>query len=538
MSSKERNGLNRFKKMCMVTLLAAGMLMGVAGGAKAIEFKAKGEWLVGFGVGDGNLSKHTKDKDGNKTKTNDQDQFGASQRVRLQLDAVASEALSGTVYFEIGDQNWGKAEEGGALGADGRAVEVKNAYIDWVIPQTEARLRMGIQTTTLPNVAGGSAVMDADAAALTANYKFNDNVGLTFMWARPVNDNFGSSYIDQNNPSSTEKVNYLDNLDLFMLSVPLSFDGVDATPWVMYGMRGKNALRGLEAVNNADPWSTNDGNLGLTLPGLTPGFNYAGSTPLTASSTSKQYGSLFWAGLPVSLSMFDPLHIEFDINYGYSEAMGRYDVLKRGEETVRASTGRQGWLAKALVEYKMDWATPGIFGWYASGDDGNVKNGSERMPSIAGAGNFTSFIGDGNLSWSPVARGCDWTMSYAGTWGIGAQLKDMSFMEDVTHTFRLAYWGGTNAPSMVKYMASASSWSEGNGGDGPYLTTNDGLLEFNLVNTWQAYENLSVNLELGYVANMMDKSTWKKAGYNNGAGNGSFEKQDAWKAQVVFQYSF
>ena len=32
----------------MVTLLAAGMLMGVAGGAKAIDFKAKGEWLVGL----------------------------------------------------------------------------------------------------------------------------------------------------------------------------------------------------------------------------------------------------------------------------------------------------------------------------------------------------------------------------------------------------------------------------------------------------------------------------------------------------------
>ena len=541
MSAKERNGLNRFKKLCMVTLLAAGMLMGVAGGARAIDFKAKGEWLVGFGVGDGNLSKTTKDNNGNKSKTNADDQFGASQRVRLQLEAVASEALSGTVYFEIGDQKWGKADEGGALGADGRVVEVKNAYIDWLIPQTEARLRMGIQTTTLPNVAGGSAVLDADAAALTANYKFNDTVGLSFMWARPVNDNFSNGYFDvANNKSSTEKANYLDNLDLFMLSMPLHFDGVEATPWAMYGMRGKNALRGLEDPANNSPWETNDGKLGLTLPGLTPGFNYANAniTPLTNSSTSKQYGSLFWAGLPVAITAFDPLNIEFDINYGYSEAMGRFDVLKRGEETVRASTGRQGWLAKALVEYKMDWATPGLFGWYASGDDGNVKNGSERMPSIAGAGNFTSFIGDGNLSWSPVANGCDWTMSYAGTWGIGAQLKDMSFLENVTHTFRLAYWGGTNAPSMVKYMESASAWQQGYGGDGPYLTTNDGLLEFNLVNTWQAYENLGVNLELGYVANMMDKGTWKKTGYNNGAGNGSFEKQDAWKAQVVFQYSF
>ncbi len=541
MSAKERNGLNRFKKLCMVTLLAAGMLRGVAGGAKAIEFKAKGEWLVGFVVGDGNLTKNSKDNNGNKTKTNSDDQFGASQRVRLQLDAVASEALSGTVYFEIGDQSWGKADDGSALGGDGRVVKVKNAYIDWLIPQTEARLRMGIQTTTLPNVAGGSAVLDADAAALTANYKFNDTVGLSFMWARPVNDNFGNGYFDvANNKSSTEKANYLDNLDLFMLSMPLHFDGVEATPWVMYGMRGKNALRGLEDPANNSPWETSDGNLGLTLSGLTPGFNYANAniTPLTNSSTSKQYGSLFWAGLPVAITAFDPLNIEFDINYGYSEAMGRFDVLKRGEEIVRASTARQGWLAKALVEYKLDWATPGIFGWYASGDDGNIKNGSERMPSIAGAGNFTSFVGDGNISWSPVANGYDWNMSYAGTWGIGAQLKDMSFMENISHTFRLAYWGGTNAPSMVKYMSSASAWQQGYGGDGPYLTTNDGLLEFNLVNTWQAYENLSVNLELGYVANMIDKGTWKKAGYNNGAGNGSFEKQDAWKAQVVFQYTF
>ncbi len=81
--------------------------------------------------------------------------------------------------------------------------------------------------------------------------------------------------------------------------------------------------------------------------------------------------------------------------------MGRYDIIKRGNPggdiVRRESTQRQGWLAKALVEYKFEWGVPGIFGWYASGDDGNVKNGSERLPSIAGAGNFTSFIGDGNL---------------------------------------------------------------------------------------------------------------------------------------------
>lgn len=540
MNAKQRKGLERFKKSCAVALLAAGLLAGAAGGAKAIDFKAQGEWLIGFGVADSNLMSHYRDAGhGPKTKANDNDTFGAAQRLRLQLDAVASEALSGTVFFEIGTQNWGKADEGGALGADGNnVIKVKNAYIDWLVPQTDLRLRMGLQAVALPNVAGGSAIMDGDVAAVVANYAFNENVGLTALWMRPVNDNFNSDYFDQ---SRNEHANYLDNMDLFALALPLTFDGVEITPWVMYGMLGKNALRGLDQVNNNEPWETSDGILGLTIPGLTPGFNFVNGSPLNSSSTGKSYGSMFWAGLPIAITALDPWNFELDLNYGYVEAMGRYDVLKRGNEfdVVRGSTERQGFLVKALIEYKMDWATPGIFGWYASGDDGSVKNGSERMPSIAGAGNFTSFVGDGNLNWGAGPGDiCDWNMSYAGTWGLGLQLKDMSFMEDLRHTFRVAYWGGTNAPSMVKYMQSATSWNEGYGGDGPYLTTNDGLLEFNLVNQWQIYENLEANLELGYVVNMMDKDTWEKSGYNGGAGNGSFEKQDAWKAQLVFAYTF
>ena len=541
MNAKERKGLQRFKKTCMVALLAAGLLMGVAGGAKAIEFKAQGEWLVGFGLADATLSEHTRGPNhAAKEKTNDNDTFGAAQRLRLQLDAVASEALSGTVYFEIGTQNWGKSDEGGALGADGNnAIKLKNAYIDWLIPQTDARVRMGIQALALPNMAGGSSVLDADVAAVVANYKFNENVGLTAFWARPVNDNFNAS--TYGNGDSKAKSNYLDNMDLFAVSLPMTFDGVEVTPWAMYGMLGRNALRGLETIDDNEPWATNDGALGLTIPGLTPGFNYVNGTPLDSRTTSKQYGNMFWVGLPVGITMFDPLNIEFDVNYGYVESMGRFDVSKRGSDTdiVRGSTERQGFVVKALVEYKMDWATPGIFGWYGSGDDGNIKNGSERMPSIAGAGNFTSFIGDGNLAWGAGPGDvADWNMTYAGTWGIGGQLKDMSFLEDLKHTLRVAYWGGTNAPSMVKYMAEASSWSEGYGGDGPYLTTNDGLLEFNLINQWQIYENLEANLELGYVVNMIDQDTWKKDGYYSGGGNGSFDKKDAWKAQLVFAYSF
>ena len=506
-------------KKILTLMLAAGMLLGAASGAKAIDFKASGEWLVGFGLGDGSLIKDVDNK-----KYRHHDTFNAGQRVRLQLDAVASESLSGTVFFEIGDQMWGTAESGGALGADGKEVKVKNAYIDWMVPNTDLKLRMGLQAVAMPNVAGGSAIMDGDAAALVASYQFNDNVGLTALWMRPLNDNYTGTNAD-NEPYGNGYNNYLDNMDLFALMLPLKFDGVELTPWAMYGMQGKNTRFNEGGVGTAD------GALDVTLPGYLPGMN-----EFALGKTSKAYGSMFWAGLPVAITAFDPLNIEFDINYGYVEAMGRYDVLKRGTDLVRGNSKREGWLVKALVEYKMDWGTPGIFGWYASGDDGNVKNGSERLPSIAGAGNFTSFMGDGNLAWGTGYNFYDNNLTYAGTWGVGLQIADVSFVEDLKHTFRVAYWGGTNSPSMVKYMGSGVAWDDTTAAqDGPYLTTNDGLLEFNLVNSWQIYENLEANLELGYIVNMMDKDTWDKSYITE---KRNWSKQDAWKAQLIFAYSF
>lgn len=502
------------KRICTL-LLAASMLLGVATGASAIDFKAKGQWLVGFAGGENNPIHSTRDGDV-KTK-NANDKFAAQQRVRLQLDAVASEALSGTVFFEIGTQTWGQAESGGALGADAsNQIRVKRAYIDWMVPQTDLKFRMGIQGVTLPNKAGGSAIMDTDAAGITASYQFNENVGLTALWVRPANDN----YTGVTNHGD-DKTNFLDNIDLFALMVPVKLDGFEITPWAMYGARGKNALTDY-------PSPGRDGNLAYSLR------PYPASMRGYMGDTSKAYGSMFWAGLPFAITAWDPLNIEVDLNYGYVESMGRYGAYKGAVDPAnlkRGSTERQGWLAKALVEYKMDWGVPGIFGWYGSGDDGNVKNGSERMPTIVPMGNFTSFLGDGNYGWMWV----DNALEYSGTWGLGLQIRDMSFVEDLKHTFRVAYWGGTNSTSMAKYMNTASAWSDGFGNNtSPYLTTNDGLLEFNLVNSYQMYENFDVNLELGYIANFMDNDTWKKAGNRDS----SFQKQDMWKAQLIFAYSF
>ena len=504
-------------KKLMTLTLAAGMLLAAGTGAHAVDFKAKGQWLMGFAAGDGQFLREKRDG-GKNSAPDSSDTLDVRQRVHLQLEAVASESLSGTVFFELGDQLWGHSSTGGALGADATIVELKRAYLDWVVPDTDLSIRMGIQGITMPNVAGGSAVLDDDAAGITASFRFNEHVTLTAVWARLFNDNWNSGSARY---TAGDAANYHDNVDMFALLLPLAFDGARATPWAMYGMIGANA------------WDAMDNGMhkGSYPPYTLRPYPYA-SGGMAAPHTGKAYGAAFWAGLPISLSLWEPLNIEVDVNYGYVEAMGRYEATDYSSmRTLRAGTKREGWLLKGLLEYKMDWGTPGIFGWYSSGDDGSVKNGSERMPTLSGCANFMSFMGDGNMGWGD-GRLYDKNLTYAGTWGIGLRIHDVSVVEDLKHAFRVAYWGGTNSPGMAKYVSTSYGWNNQTA-EGPYLTTRDGLLEFNLVNDYKIYDNLRVNLELGYVVNMVDNGTWKR-GYRND----SYSRQDAWKTQLTFVYAF
>ena len=55
------------KRICTL-LLAAGMLFGAATGASAIDFNAKGQWLMGFSEGKGSPVDTFRDSKGVKTK--------------------------------------------------------------------------------------------------------------------------------------------------------------------------------------------------------------------------------------------------------------------------------------------------------------------------------------------------------------------------------------------------------------------------------------------------------------------------------------
>ena len=230
------------------------------------------------------------------------------------MDAVASESLSGSVHFEIGHIQWGQQAGGGALGADSTsAIKVRMAFMDWQVPDTSLKVRMGLQNLTLPTKAGNSSVAgNLDVAGIVASWQFSETVGLSALWLRPFNDNY----------SAEGNTNYLDNMDIWGLTLPVRLGGFEMTPWVLYGIRGKNTFNGTQIWNDGNP---------MTSMGAYPfGMTAAGARGFTDLDTDKMYGSLFWAGLPVAITAFDLWNIEFELNYGYVEGMGRY-------------SGRAGW---------------------------------------------------------------------------------------------------------------------------------------------------------------------------------------------------
>ena len=501
-------------KKLMTLALAAAMMLGAATGANAIDFKAKGQWIMSFDYGmHGDFAKSKAARNSGYTNSKgNEDEFEARQRVRLQLDAVASEALSGTVFFEIGDQLWGQNDTGGALGADNNSVvELKRAYIDWMVPNTDLKVRMGIQGLALPAfTTNASQILDDDVAAVSLNYQFNENVGLTAFWARPYNDNYGYT---RHVAGAEQYDNYMDNMDMFAVLLPLTFDGVKVTPWVMYAAMG--------------PGMFGDGNYGSAWSrastGMVSGFK--------GTDWNDSYGNAFWAGITGEVTYWDPFRIAWDVNYG--------SVSYEDEKM-----NREGWLASLLLEYKLDWGTPGLYGWYGSGDDNNPKNGSERMPVVSANGNndFSNFAFNGNPY---IAREGILGSTMVGTWGIGARLKDVSFLEDLKHTLRVNFMGGTNAPKMAKYV-SHNSFKDpatvaryGTSYDPLYLTTEDYALEIGLTNTYKMYDNFTVMLDAAYIAMWLDdsRSTWGKNPMAGFAGdrNGVY---DAWNVNLSFVYSF
>jgi len=446
------------------------------------------------------------------------------QRTNIFFEFLASESLRGIVGFELGDYTWGKTTAqanrgvGGGLGADGVSVKVKHAYIDWIPPHTDLRIRMGLQPVANPTfVQNSQQIFNDDAAGITLSYQFTPNVGSALWWVRPFADNANSVYLD----GQGRLARRFTQLDAFGLAVPLSFDGVKVTPWGMYASLGRDMLTGYQGPSGSE------------LSGILPAWFLMGNMASPGIAASKDgQSNAWWLGLTGELTLWNPFRLAWDFNYGYLN-MGK--VAGTGTDWDGTKIKRQGWLASILAEYKLDFMTPGLAFWYGSGDGKNWEKGSKMMPTAFKPYSKLTSFGQGGATQQFAARSME--SNLAGTWGIMGQLQDLTFVQDLKHNVRVAYYRGTNSHKGVKDARDnvggtfATPWVTNSlVNDNIYLTTKDSAWEFNLDTYYDIYKNLQLGIELGYIKLSINEGTWGRAVKDN--------TENMYKVGVGLRYTF
>lgn len=416
------------KKFILMLVFLLSFMFVFSGIASAMEIKAKGSWRVHANyVMNTDFDKDTK-----------YDRFNAWQRARTVFEFIASDNLKGVLQFEIGDTKWGKDD--GALNTDGKNIKTKHAYLDFNVFDTQ--VKAGLQPIALPSVFG-SHILSADVAAFLVSKQVTDMFGVTLGWARPYDQ-------EDIHPYRTDK-HWNDEVDVFLMVVPVTMNGLKLNPFVVMSNFGKDFLG--------------------------------------EESNAKMYHG----GLNFEVLMFNPFVLKGDFNYGY---------VKWNDNNKQS-----GWVAVLAAQYQMDLFTPEVFGFYETGED-KVFNDSKTMPVIGtdggafgpgiGYGSNTEFNMD-NLLRSALYSMFDDYQNQEGAMGlkgVGFALRDITLIDKLSHDVVLYYVMGNNHKDNVFLM-----------------TTEDKYYEANFNSSYKIYENLSLILETAYGKLKLDDLGTNGRGY-------------------------
>lgn len=113
---------------------------------------------------------------------------------RLRTKFTAGDENVKAVLFLENDMTWGgmnSAKDGGAISADGKDLEVKNAYVWFKVPDTAIDLTVGMQGVS--DIYAGTFSGAADVAGVTANYKPSESLALKLGAYVPLLDNVAAN---------------------------------------------------------------------------------------------------------------------------------------------------------------------------------------------------------------------------------------------------------------------------------------------------------------------------------------------------------
>ncbi|MDE5681801.1 MAG: outer membrane homotrimeric porin [Mailhella sp.] len=414
------------KKLTTLVLAAGLVVSAFAGSASAAEFKPVLQFAEEFTYGDAGTGDASEN-------------FDANTRIRFGFDYVASEDLSATILFQYGGYTWG-TNNGFKFTRDPDAdLRMRLAYIDWTIPSTDIKVRMGRQAVVAPSYAFGSAVLDGRADAVSINGNINENISLGFAWLRA--DRRDSDKIKEGSSN-------IDTTDAFMLNAEFAYDGFKVAPWAVYAHKQHGAESGIAQFANID------------------GVNAD--------------ADLYVIGASAELSMFDPFVFAVD---------ALYNNIKYHNMAPLAEDNYDAFYVAAKASYKLSNGVASFGGWYSTGNDWD--NNDNGFVILDGGFSASSVLFDGNIIGNDDYTNVMGDDSPFGTWGLIAEYAGFSFLENLSHTARVLYIEGTNENRPNAYNPGF--------GDSIELTEDDSAIEIDFDTTYQIYKNLSATLQLGYV---------------------------------------
>lgn len=462
--------------MKRLTLLAAALIMvlGMAVSASAApEVTVSGNILVNA------VWKANWDFDDGTTDSND-NAFQIRERIDLAFTAVANENLKAVIQFRAtrtafgqdGLVNGGGGAAGGGAGNDGDndgvTLALNQGYIDFNWPGTSVNVKTGFMPVALPAaVGGGSMIQDDTATGVLVSTAFNDNVSLAAGWIR-----FGDADADGANYDDAQ-------IDAWVVSLPLTFEGISANPFFVYSDLDDRALN--------------------TITDL-------GFSGLASANTPTHLDNAWWAGTSFEMSMFDPFVIKADLNYG----------AVNGDDD---NDDRNGWLFDVALDYTgFDFMDLELAYVYTSGiDDDGDEDG--RMPVMSDSWALGSFwFGNGLLTGDDM----DNNNTTLGFHALGLSATGVqSFVEGLTHDVHVVYAWGNNDED---HAAVADQLVYGH-----TLMEDDTMLEIDFNTFYKIYDELTLYNGIGYVNLDADSDTWTGDDQDGG---------DAWKFQIAIKYVF
>ena len=420
------------------------------------------------------------------------------ERFRLRTDFIANEGLKFRLGIRVNDTAWGN----NTFTVDNPAVSIQvyQAYLQFKWPNTDVEFTVGLQDLGLP----------ISSPMLNGNPILSNTQGAAAVVSIPVVDQFkiiaGFTRLGETNGGfQTNTTQIAGDLDAYFIALPITLDGFQATPWGVFSYAGKQSPLGATATGTFP--RTDLSNILVN----------AESASLVGVGIPTPYNPCFWAGTTLAVTALDPFKFYGDVIYGIVNT------------TAPQRDIRHGWFFDAAAEYTgLDMMTPQLTFWYSTGEDGSMRNGSERMPFVVNEwGPTGSFLFDTGQQFG----GGHMPVNSVGSWGFVAGLDKISFIKDLTHRLAFTFANGTNSATALR-QANALI------GVGKYvqmgrdLTTTEYVYGVNLDNQYNIYENLALILETGWSHGDFQTSVW-----GHRLANASRDG-DAWKAAIGLVYKF